>query len=256
MKSKYFLIFFSVLISISTFGQKNKISFDIGYGLNLTQMRDLNQFFIDSFAAKPQINLLNHHFNKSQQFRLGLNYQPNGQVELGIYGGYQFESQQTKQTISSAYPIIEEAGGTYTLRVEAITTGIHATWYFSELIGLQKKENALNRLHLGLDINGGIGFSKATIDGLFPEIEKQTPYIAFRQFKDSHSFQGQLGVKVEYDLSKQPFFTTLGIRLGYQYFKTKTLKDRVGDDWTVLTGTPMNLDFSGFYFGAYLKIGK
>ena len=189
-------------------------------------MKNLNQFYIDSFAAKSEIQIFKNgqHIKNAQQFRLGLNFQPNGYYEVGIYGSYQWgvikSEHSVLKTDDYGFPI-GEYHGTNKLQTDAVTTGIHATWYFSELIGFQKKENALNGLHLGLDINGGIGFSKATIDGLFPEIEKQTPYIVFHQFKDSHSFQGQLGVKVEYDLSKQPFLTTLGIRLGYQYFKTK-----------------------------------
>lgn len=33
-------------------------------------------------------------------------------------------------------------------------------------------------------------------------------------------------------------------------------KNKLNQEWVVLDEYPINLDFSGFYFGVYLKLGR
>lgn len=231
------------------------LSFEFGYGINGYSMGKLNEFYIDSFALKPHINVLQEHIKSGQQFRLGINYKPIGLFDFGLFGNYQYGNSKSRplwtETDEFGAPI-QEHRGSFELRTEAILVGINTTWYVSHLLKFQDKENTLNRFHFGIEINGGVGFSKAIAD-----IRYETfPIASTYDFFNSRDFQGQVGLKAEYDFTKSPLFTTLGIRFGYQYFRTKTVKDRLGRNWEVLGQYPINLDFSGFYFGTYLKLGR
>lgn len=233
----------------------NRLSFEFGYGINSYSMGKLNEFYIDSFALKPHINVLQDYIKSGQQFRLGINFKPIGLFDFGLYGSYQYGNSKSRpiltETDEFGWPI-QEHRGSFELRTEAISVGINTTWYVSHLLKFQDKENTLNRFHLGIELNGGIGFSKTVAD-----IRYETfPIASTYDFFNSRDFQGQVGLKAEYDFTKSPLFTTLGIRFGYQYFRTKTVKDRLGRDWEVLGQYPINLDFSGFYFGTYLKLGR
>ncbi len=257
MRTKHIIIVLMIISSYTVKAQQNKqaLSAEFGYGINGYSMGKLNEFYIDSFAMKPQINVLQDYIKSGQQFRLGINYKPMGLFDFGFYGSYQYGNSTSKPLITETdewgWPI-KEHRGSFELRTEAISVGIHTTWYVSHLLKFQEKENTLNRFHFGIELNGGIGFSKAIAD-----IRYETfPIASTYDFFNSRDFQGQLGLKAEFDFTKSPLFTTLGIRFGYQYFRTKTVKDRLGRDWEVLGQFPINLDFSGFYFGTYLKLGR
>jgi hypothetical protein len=243
-------------LRVSAQENENKLSFEFGYGINGYAMDKLNEFYIDSFAMKPHINLLQEKITSGHHYRLGVNYKPIGLFDIGIYGSYQYGNSTSKPLFTEinefGWPV-QEHRGSFEFRTEAIGIGLTTTWYASHLLKLHEKENTLNRFHLGIEINGGIGFSKAIIDLRFPTI----PIASFYDYFHSRDFQGQAGLKAEYYFTKSPIFTTLGIRFGYQYFKTKTVKDRLDRDWEVLEQQiPINLDFSGIYFGTYLKLGR
>jgi hypothetical protein len=234
---------------------RQALSVEFAYGINSYAMSKLNEFYIDSFALKPQFNVLQEYIKSGQQFRLGINYKPVGLFDFGLYGSYQYGNSKSRplftETDEFGWPI-KEHRGSFELRTEAISVGITTTWYVSHLLKFQERENTLNRFHFGIELNGGVGFAKAFYDIRFETLPVSKDY----DFFNSRDFQGQLGLKAEYDFTKSPVFTTLGISFGFQYFKTKTVKDRVGEDWVVLGQYPINLDFSGFYFGTYLKLGR
>lgn len=230
------------------------LSVEFGYGVNQFDMGSINQFYIDSFAAKPSVDLLEERITSGQHFRLGINYRPMGLFDFGFYGSYQYgnsESNITRSITDETGAPISNASGTFELRTEAIGAGLSTTWYISHLLKFQEKENKLHRLHIGLELNGGVGYSRAISELIYETGPINYDYTILT----SRDFQGQGGIKLEYDLTTSPIFTTLGIRLGYQYFSSKTLQDPSGTDWLVDT-RPINLDFSGGYFGVYVKIGR
>src|SRR5690554_1921817 len=234
--------------------KNNNINFSIGYGINTYSMGSLNQFYVDSFAMLPTVDLLQNHIKKGELFYVNFSFQPNNHFDIGVNGSYQYGKSNSKpiftETDDYGFPIKDHCGS-FNLQTEAISVGISGTWYIDALLKWQEKENALNRFHFGVEVNGGIGFSKAIIDMSYPTI----PEGSFYEFFTSKDFQGQIGLEAEYDITQSPIFTTLGIRLGYQYFRTKPLINRNKITWEV-NNEKINLDFSGFYFGTYLKIGK
>jgi predicted AAA+ superfamily ATPase len=150
----------------------------------------------------------------------------------------------------------EKSSGTeidFILKTEAIGLGISNCWYISHLLKFKEKENKiLNRFHIGLELNAGIGFSRASLDFRDTELVGGSTYNYFI----SRDFQSQVGLKFEYDYLKSPIISSIGLKVGYQYFNTQTLKDRNGENWFVQGNTPINLNFSGVFGMLYLVIGK
>lgn len=255
MQMKAITFILLILLGVNSFAQKNSLSFEFSYGLNSFKMGKLNTFYIDSFAKKEDVGLLKDNIKYGQHYQLSINYRPIGLFDLGIYGSYQFgNSKSTYDLIEiddSGFPVKIHPSN-YNLKTDALGAGIATSWYISHLLKFHKKENALNRLHLGIELNGGVGFSKVATDIRVPSFPMASVY----EFFDSKDFQGQVGMKIEYDLTKTPLYTTLGIRFGYQFFKTKTVRNRYDSEWLVLGQYPINLDFSGIYGAVYLKIGK
>lgn len=249
------LYLFILVFSVSLQAQENRLSFEFSYGLNSFKMGKVNEFYIDSFAKKEYINLLKDNVKQGQHYQFNVNYRPIGLFDIGVYGSYQFGNSKHTYNWSETGnngQLVNNHKITNTFQTEALSVGLATSWYISHLLKLQQKENALNRLHFGVELNGGVGFSKVTLDTRAPSL----PIISTYEFFMSRAFQGQAGIKVEYDLTKKPFFTTLGFRLGYQFFQTRTVKDKHGQEWVVLGQYPINLDFSGIYGAMYLKLGK
>ncbi|MEX1192952.1 MAG: hypothetical protein WEA99_13370 [Brumimicrobium sp.] len=249
------LLFISILVLTKVlFGQEHKtFSFDFSYGINQYKMNEVNLFYIDSFAALPENDLLRDYVKRGKSFRLGVNYAPISWLDIGIYGNYQFSSLKSSPWKAYNDPELGETvynKSYFELRTEAISLGLGSTFYFSELF---KAKDLFTEIRLGLELNGGISFTKISPIHL---VYTFTTFDLTEEYFSKEIFQGQIGLKLEYDFTQQPIFTTLGLKAGYQFLKTGTVRDAAGQEWLINDKYPINLDFSGFYYGVYLKIGK
>lgn len=251
-----FLMFNILLYAIVFEAYSQKIIGEIGYGHNQFSMESINRYYMDSFAFQPQYNLLHEHIRTGKQVHINLAYRPSGSFDVGFYGNFQRGG-------TKGYPVETEYNfwgfpvsyhrGCLELNTSAFSFGLSNTWYISHLLKFQEKETTLNRVHLGIELMGGYGFTSIETDLYFPSLED---YERVFTKHTAQAFQGQFGLKIEYDFIKNPLITSLGIRGGYQYFRTGNVKDKVNEEWVVLEKYPMNLDFSGLYFGVYLKLGR
>lgn len=251
------ITFLLLLFSTVTFAQIpfQQLSIEPSYSLASYSMKSINEHFIESYAQK--FNLLDKTIHSGQQFGLNLNYRVNGLFNVGVYGMYQFGKSNGKNimtyTDDFGNPTQTVECNCYELKTESLGTGISSTWYISYLLGFQDKDSSfLSKTHLGIDFNVGMAFSKAIIDTRFQNFTDASNY----DFFNSQDFQGQIGVRFEYEFAQKPFISSVGIKTGYNYLRTKKLKDRLGQDWIVADEKPIHLDFSGFYFGVFLKIGR
>lgn len=249
-----YAVFFGYSVAFSQ-DKQPRLSVDFGYGYQDFSMNKLNEFYIDSFASRLQFGpIMENHINSGQQFRLGLTFTPSGMYDFGVYGSYQYgfsKSDQNIEFVNDGGDVVYSSQSTVQLNTNALGVGASATFYISHLLQFHKKENAWNRLHFGVEGSGGVGFSQVRFSWYDANFSSPP------DIRSSTDFQGQIGVKTEYDFTKSPLITTLGIRLGYQYFRTKTLQDKSGMEWKVFpTNQAINLDFSGFYIGTYVKFGK
>lgn len=255
----YILIISLLIFSVKSKSQdsKNRLSIEFGYGINSYSMAKLNKYYIDSFATLPTVNLLKSRINSGQNFSLVLKYKPTKLFDIGFYGNYQYGNTKYNPSIIETNDFgvpIKQHFGKYELRTEAIGVGVAGCFYLSQLFKLEEKKSKIfKRIHFGVELNGGIGFSKVIADMRYQTL----PLASYYEFFTTNDFQGQSGINIEYDFIKSSLISSIGIRGGYQYFKTKTVSDRLDRNWEVGSNKqPINLDFSGFYIGTYLKISK
>jgi len=250
------IVALALIIVISNFSFSQKFTAEIGFGQNQFAMESVNRYYMDSFAFQPQYNLLHEHIRTGKQLHMNMAYRPNGLFDIGMYVSFQ-------QGGTKGFPVHREIDfwdnsityhrGCLELRTKSLSFGLSNTWYISHLLDFQEKETTLNRVHLGVELMGGYGFSTVEHDLFYPTLEDYER--VFTQHT-AQAFQSQFGLKIEYDFIKNPIFTSLGIRGGYQYFRTGAVKNKLNEEWIVLDKYPMNLDFSGFYFGVYMKLGR
>lgn len=227
-------------------------SFELGYSYQQVKMNRFNQYIFDPVDFK----LVKHCKNPN----LAFNVRINKTFELGVYGEYQFAKNIT-------YPIQKKLNPDFTITLiegvstrvlRTINTGISLTFYYDHFLGLKNHENAWDRLNLGVETNGGVGFNSYYQE----DQNKTTNPIGFtsRYFKGK-ALHLNVGAIVEYLIIKSPLFLAIGFKGGYQFYFAETMKNKVGKEWRSAsynpeTSPPINLNFSGFYYGVYLKIGK
>ena len=218
-----------ILFSTSLLGQNAKVlSFDLGYGINSYKMEDVNIYYIDSLAAKPENDLVRNYVEKGQYFRIVVNYKPVNWVEFGLNGNYQFSSLKSspwEEYFDSEIGQKVFSKGYYELRTEAVSFGIGSTFYFSEF--LKSKENSKNRTRLGLEINCGVSFAKVSTTQVVKTFQN---FQSIDRYYAREIFQGQIGLKAEYDFTITPIISSLGLRAGYQFLKTGVVRDAANQD--------------------------
>lgn len=235
-------------------------------------MEQLNDYFIDSYLVKflPLRITNSDNLSNGQYIAYSVNYHPSKLLDIGLFVNYQyskFTSDMSMDMTNEIGAVINQVPGLYSLRTGALGIGISNTWYVSHLLKFQEKESSILRnMHFGIEMSGGVAMSGARSEFRFdPPL-----FTTYDDYYVRSSFQSQVGVKIEYSLTKTQIYSAVGLRAGYQFFKTGTLQTVSNEDWLVFdlsdqtafenTGVPssqpMNLDFSGLYVGAYLRLGR
>lgn len=258
MKKVLKFIMYSLFVYISNLAkaQNNKLSFEFSCGQHFFSMENYNRYYID--AAGIENWGFKDGMKKGIGFYTAIKYKPTKLFDIGLSGNY-----QSGKTIGSPEmkifnimgEVIETHYGDFQYKSETIGVGLVNSWYVDHILKFEEKRfRFINRCHLAIELYGGMGFSKMTSDLKYP-----TYPIApgnFKIFTSDRDFQSQIALKLEFDYLKSPIIGSIGLKGGYQYFRTKTLKDRLGKEWIVTGNHPINLDFSGFFGAVFLTVGK
>jgi hypothetical protein len=225
-------------------------------------MRQLNNFLLDTlyngttngYFKSPPTN----EINSGNNFGLSLLYRPLKFQTIGIYGGYQVGKLNRVaqfETIIDPFTAEKETiNGQLTYTASSILTGIATETTIDELI-FNNSDRFWKKASLIIAMQGGLGYSifrdKSVWSG-------DTSIIQIQNYNyNSIDFHGKISINFEYELSKNPLLTSLGVRCGYQFLKTKNIKNDAGETIINTNGqVKMNLDFSGAFLGVYLNIGK
>lgn len=247
------------LVFVMNYGiTQNSGEFNVGLNTSWHQysMEELNSFLTDPkyydaiiYPTTPQ--------NKVQggmSYSISLNYHPGELFSFGLFGTYHnggFTRDHSFTYYDYSLDQYQTVEFQYIIKTQAISTGIKANLYFNKLLGFDKKTSVLlNRLRLCLDLEAGVGFAKLN-DLSIAGFEMQY------YNHSASSFQGKIGLGVGYGLTKSPIITTIAVKGGYQYFKTGHVRNSQGDVLPNTNGeVSVGLDFSGFYGGVFLTLGK
>jgi hypothetical protein len=255
-----FLIFY-MLSGMIAAQSTQRLSFDFGYGINAYKMEGLNRYFVDSFAVKT--GQLEEGIHRGEQFMAALRFQPAGAFDVGVYAMYQFA-----QTEGSPNFITFNETGTgfdtiqlrYRLETQAVTLGLSANLFISNLLKFHEKESyLLKRLHISTEFCGGYSLAFAHSHAIFPAYTAFNDEYAARHDVarfDSKAIHGQVALKISYDIIQSPLITSIGFRFGYQIMKTSVMQNRVGEEWILASGYPVQLDFSGLFGGVFISLGR
>jgi hypothetical protein len=232
-----------------------RISFSFEYARHHYAMDSLNEYYFDFMIN--EFKTLNKKISSGNFFALHFAIRPTKMMELGIKPYFQYGISQHTSFFpffaDSQEPIDSPVLASVTTRSFGIQ--ISTSLYVQELLSKQINGCVLSRFAYAPELNFGIGFNS---------FFGYSQFLDFPYFNDSEhavlfkntSLFSQVGLKLEYAVSQKAMITAIGFRAGYQFFKTGTILRESGDEMLTPTGRVSHLDFSGFYYGIYLKLGK
>jgi hypothetical protein len=257
MVRKSILIFF--LIPLSSFCQdKGDLSFEFNYNAHNYSMNKLNEFLIDTNYNNPYLYSSHptEQIKKGNGYSISLGYQPLEFVDFGIYGSFQFGRIKRHPQLLYTDPVTANESyyyGDYLAQTSAFGVGLTSSIYINRILNFEEKQGFIKGALIALEFQGGLGYSHFCDILSFPDY----PDGAF-EFKNynhkSTDFQGQVALKLGYSYKGKNIKSSFGVKFGYQFYKTATVENSIGKG--LKAEGNINLDFSGFFIGTFIKLGK
>lgn len=144
--------------------------------------------------------------------------------------------------------------GIYSVKVESLTAGIYGTLWLNSLI---KETNNVILKNLNYGISMNVGYCVGAYKN-FSYYPTNPLAVSRNSIRTDNTMHYQFEFKTEYLITKKHLFSSLGLKIGYQYLKTDYLKTQA-NEYEILVGYPnskMLLDFSGIYYGIYFKLAR
>lgn len=225
-----------------------RLNFQFGVNHHHFEMDTVNNF-IDA-AINASVKLLDTRIETGTCYNFKLGYNFTTYFDLGVFGSFQIGKSEYKPLYPMGNnPPVE---GFYSIKTDNLNAGLYSTLWLSSI--LHKPTNSIfARLKYGLSTN--IGYARGNF--------RQLTYVPINEFAVSRyrvfsneSLLYQIELKSEYLLTKKHLFSSIGFNIGYQWFKTDYVKTQLGENELSNGGTKIMLDFSGFYYGIYLKLAR
>ena len=231
---------------------KSKLSLDFGYSFNEYKLTSLNENLIDNYIN--ELERLNDRITTGRSFILGIGFSSNRFIENRIHLCYERGISENIALINTIFDgQVVEVPGQFIARARALSVSLGTQFYLNQLNFLKPKaeKSFIHRFQYGPEFNIGYGFGNFIMHSAIPSENIYGEFL-FR----ANGLKYQFGLKSEFTFKVNSVVSSLGFIFGYQYFKTSELKRFSGDNLIGFGESTPNLDFSGFYYGIYLKLGK
>jgi len=271
---KYFIISLITFVFAANVMAQDKHDFSIELNVNGTnhEMGLVNDYFTkDPYFPYTSVTKRNNHLNSLNfglDYTLGINYQPFHFMDFGVFANYQSATIKRSFTYEdypdpSSYPDSSiTRDGKINTQVNALSLGISSNIYLNKIFHLDRINSIfLKKMIIFIGLKGGIGYSTFNEQASNYYYSTNTTYDYTNFQYKATNLNGRAEIGIGYPIYNKSFFSSVGFKIGYQYFKTSPVKNYAGtylyhnDDYNN-PDAKVSLDFSGVYYGVYLRIGK
>ena len=251
------ILFLSFLQSgFLVYGQISKLSFDLSGANQFWKMNSLNQHMTDPNNADYTYSSNSPYLKSGIKFQGALNYQFGNYLMLGLYSNYQF----AQCTIDRNFVVYDASENSTTnfktdwiTKLKTLSFGVNLGICYDNLSKQLFKTKYLQQIKFSNQIKVGYAQSNLLSYYVFNEpIQLEFP----RNNGASKHFVGDLSMSVAFPFRTSHVLSSIGLNIGYQYYKSGIIRNLANQSISISNGTQVHLDFSGFYFGIYLTIGK
>lgn len=257
MKNLIFIIFLSPLLLFAQEQESFKLELQASYRTyNLVEFNQLvNDAYYVGSADFDQVTL-----KDGMSYGLALSCPIMPVLSLGIYGEHQRSSADRKN-----YQDFEYLPG-YSVQivrlnkysVQSYSAGLNANLILNKL-SFWAKRPRLSKIESNFNLQAGYGKAAfISSSEMVPTAEMNVHNAGTELYKSIYASDGlQLiaSLKLGYVLSNKNYFSSIGFKIGYQYFVTSSLTQG-RDKREPILGRETKLDLSGLTAGIYLTFGR
>lgn len=230
-----------------------KVYVKLGYSSNQFAMNQINESVIDYYIE--EIERLDTRINSGSSLNFSFGFNLFRYLDIGF--DCQYSSGRTEyERMIDAYTSngLEQIVSYYSARVRSTNFHFSTNLLVNRLFDFKNETaNKINqRFIIGFENSAGIGFGSFDLYFDHPAMLDWWGHNIYR----ANGFSLNSGVSLEVILTKKQIFSSIGFRVGYQFYRTSNLQRYSGDEIIGFGDSLPNLDFSGFYYGIYLKFGK
>ena len=238
------------------FGQIGKLSFDFSAANQFWKMSSLNQYLTDPLNADHIYSTNNPYLKSGIKFQGALNYQFANYLMLGFYGNYQFAT----CTMDRNFVVYDASENTETnfetdlfTKANTLSFGVNLGVSYDNLSKHLFKTKYLQQIKLSNQIK--VGYAQSNLQSYY--VFKEPSQIEFpKNSGASQHLVGDLSLSVAFPILTNPVFSSIGLNVGYQFYKSGIILNAANQSISISNGTQVHLDFSGWYAGLNFELGK
>lgn len=257
MRYLIIVIFFSPLLLLSQ--EKGTFKVELESSYRTFNLKDLNGLINDPYYTGYE-NYDKVSIKNGLSYGLQLSYNFILPLSLGIYGEYQYSS-----TSQKLYYNIEYLPGYYLqeitlkkLKIRSYSFGLNTNIILNNL-PFWKNNSWLSRIESNINIQTGYGkvfFSSSS--EMIPTDQMNVHNAGTELYNDVYSssgFQLITSLKLGYIFTQKKYFSSMGLKIGYQYFTTSNI-EQGSKKKSPMIGRETKINLSGLTAGIYLTFGR
>ena len=173
--------------------------------------------------VSPQKEGVIQTLNYGMDYNVGFAYQPLTFIDFGVFTNYQ--NAILKRTFLYEDYTMNMSIGKTTAEIKAFTLGFSSNLYFNKLFNFDQRANSFfNKMRFSLGVKGGIGFSSFQ-----EQIAIQDFNLDYRNVQyNATNFNSRIEMAIGYPIFNNSFFSNVGFKFGYQFFKTCKFRNELG----------------------------
>ncbi|PHR47770.1 MAG: hypothetical protein COA32_07400 [Fluviicola sp.] len=254
---KKLILFISVfMVSVAAYTQKKgALGVEFSASRNQYSLDEFNES-VDNAHSNSSLILTSNEYSEitdGMGYGLAINLQLSECFSLGVYSNYFFGKSQNEFMYISGGEFGTPIDTSYWERhheVNSFVLGLKSGFFLSRT-AFWKKYNWLSKVESTIDVGVGYGFSKFIFYNIIVDKSSGT----HREFNKVSGVQLKSQFKIGYIISNNTHFSSIGIKIGYQYLHTSRLKGAEFNYYFNEENAP-RLNFSGITAGIYLTFGK
>lgn len=256
MKKLIILLFLTPFLLFSQEKGSFKLNFDGGF--QTYNLKKFNQLLNDySYVHEEKYDSIS--LKKGWNFGLDISYAVIKPLSIGIYGNYQY----TKGHRNTYFDLEYEPDKfvhlitRHNYSIQSYSLGLSTSLILNNF-NFWVSKNRLSKLEFLINLQ--IGYSFIYFNTIQKSIETPEVHVddkgseLYNQIYKANGFQIIPSIRIGYILTNNNYFSSIGLKLGYQLLFTSPLKR--GPEGTLTYSELSKLNLSGLSIGIYLTLGR
>lgn len=246
----------TLFITLAMYGQKKgALGIEVSTSYNQYNLGEFNKSIDKMNSSSPLILNMDEYSEISggEGYGLAVNLQISQCFNLGIYGEYFSGKSQNEFILISGGDFGMPIDTAYWTRHHEVNSSVFGlkSCYFLSKSNFWKNYGWLSKVESAIELSVGYSFSRFIfynkISGVSSGTGKEVNKVSGIHLKSQF--------KIGYLLTNGTYFSSIGLKVGYQYLHTSSLKGAQFNYFFNEESAP-RLNFSGLTAGIYLTFGK